>query len=142
MLHDRLVGVLCLGAATLAATWGGNDALHQAAAHAARGAAPAPTPTPSLPGLTSPDTGPAPAAEPSTTATAAPSSSTTTATAPGVPVHRRPDRGGPAALAQRALVAPTDLPPGFTMTAPAPPDDSDPGREPASNGAPAPTPAA
>ena len=128
-MHDRLLGVLCLGAATLAATWGGNDALHQAAADAARTASPGRHADTVVPGLTSPDAGPAPAADSSTTATAAPSSSTTTAKAPGSPAVAAPTEEA-AALAQRAVLAPTDLPPGFTMTAPAPSGTPTPGESP------------
>jgi hypothetical protein len=119
VVHDRLLGVLCLGAATLAATWGGNDALHQAEAGAARNAAPALHADAVIPGLTSPDSGPTPAADPSTTVTSAPSSSTTTGQAPAAPA---PGGEAPAALAQRAVLAQADLPAGFTMTSPAPSD--------------------
>ena len=118
MLHDRLLGVLCLAAATLAATWGGNDVLHQAKAQAVRDAVPAPHADSVIPGLTSPVAGPAPAADPSTTVTVAASSSSTTGPAPAVPA---PGGEAPDALAQRALLALTDLPAGFTMTSPAPP---------------------
>jgi hypothetical protein len=121
VLHERLLGVLCLGAATLAATWGGNDALHQADAQAARKAAPGLHADTVIPGLTSPDTGPAPAGDPSTTVTATPSSSTTPGSTPGAPAAPPPPGEAPAALAQRAVLAQTDLPAGFTMTSPAPP---------------------
>ena len=117
MLHDRLLGVLCLGAATLAATWGGNDALHEAAAHAARSGPPGAHADGVIPGLTSPDTAPAPAADTPTSATAAPSSSTTTGKPAGTPAPGAEDAS---ALAQRAVLAQTDLPDGFTMTTPAP----------------------
>jgi hypothetical protein len=118
VVHDRLLGVLCLGAATLAATWGGNDALHQAEARAARNAASALHADTVVPGLTSPDTAPAPVADPSTTAPV-PSSSTTTGQGPAAPV---PASNGevPAVLAQRAVLAQADLPAGFTLTSPAP----------------------
>ena len=117
VLHDRLLGVLCLAAATLAATWGGNDALHQAEAQAARHEAPTAHADTVIPGLTSPDTGTSPPADPSTTVTAAASSSTTTGPAPAPPA---PGGESPDALAQRALLAQADLPAGFTMTTPAP----------------------
>jgi hypothetical protein len=125
VLHDRLTGVLCLAAATLAATWGGNPVLHRTAARAAGvirspahsdGVAPAPE---------EPGTAPAPAAEPTTTGTAAPSSTTTRTPAGAPTTTARP--GEPAdVLARRALLAPADLPPGFTVTTPAPPDGSAP----------------
>jgi hypothetical protein len=124
VLHDRLLGVVCLGAATLAATWGGNDALHQAAAEAARGGPPALHADTVLPGLTGPDSGPAPAADPSTTATTAPPASSTTGT--GAPTTTRPGGEAPAVLAKRALLAQTDVPIGFTMTSPAPADNAAP----------------
>jgi hypothetical protein len=116
VLHDRLLGVLCLGAATLAATWGGNDALHEAAAHAARSGPPGIHADGVIPGLTSPDTAVVPAADTPTSATAAPSSSTTTAKPAGTPAPGE----DPAALAQRAVLARADLPEGFTVTAAAP----------------------
>jgi hypothetical protein len=105
----------------LAATWGGNDALHRAAAHAARSGPPGAHADAVIPGLTSPDSPPAPTADPSTGTTAAPPSSTTTAKAPGTRAAPAPD-GDPAALAQRAVLNPADLPAGFTMTSPAPTD--------------------
>jgi hypothetical protein len=126
VLHERLLGVVCLAAATLAATWGGNDALHEVAAdraHAGRHADSV------IPGLISPDAGAPPAADPSTTTSTAPVSTTTVA-APGTPAAPGPAGESPAALAQRALVAPTDLPAGFTMTAPAPPGDPGAGESP------------
>jgi hypothetical protein len=126
VLHERLMGVLCLAAATVAATWGGNDTLRQADAQAARNVAPGLHADAVIPGLTSPDTAPAPAADPSTTVTAAPSSSTTTAPAAAPP----PNGEDPAALAQRALLAQADLPAGFTVTAPAPPGPAAPGESP------------
>jgi hypothetical protein len=122
MLRDRLLGALCLGAATLAATWGGNDVLHEAA-HAARAATPPLHADAVAPAVTSPDTGPAPAADPSSTATtAAAAPSTTTATTPGAPTTTAPPGEAPAALAQRALVTQADVPAGFRMSSPAPPD--------------------
>jgi hypothetical protein len=130
VLSERLLGVVCLGVATLAATWGGNDALHQAAAHAARSGPPGAHADSVIPGLTSPDSAPAPAADPSTSDTAAPPSSTTTGKAPPSPTS--PAAGGedPAALAQRAVLAPTDLPAGFAMTSPAPAEAPAPGESP------------
>src|SRR5229473_7563361 len=83
VLHDRLMGLLCLGAATVAATWGGNGALHHASAEAARGIHPAVHADAVVPGPASPDTGPAPTADPSSTSTTAPPSSTTTGKAGG-----------------------------------------------------------
>ena len=124
MLHDRLLGVLCLGAATLAATWGGNDVLHEASAIAARRATP-PAHADML-GFDSAisDPGQAPAPESSTTVTTAAPASTTTAMPTGTPSTTAPP-GEPAAdLARRALLAHTDLPAGFTVTTPAPPDGS------------------
>ena len=114
------MGVLCLAAATLAATWGGNDTLHRADAQAARNAAPGLHADAVIPGLTSPDTAPGPAVDPSTTVTEAPSSSTTAAP-PGTPAATTAAGEDPAALAQRAVLAQADLPAGFTMTAPVPP---------------------
>jgi hypothetical protein len=122
------MGVLCLAAATLAATWGGNDTLHQADAQAARNAATGHYADAVIPGVTSPDTAPAPAADPSTTVTAAPSSSTTTG--PAAPAAPAPDGDAPAALAQRAVLAQTDLPAGFVMTSPAPSGDPAAGESP------------
>src|SRR5439155_26599745 len=63
----------------------------------------------------------APAADPSTTVTAAPSSSTTTGQAPAASASAS-NGEAPAALAQRAVLAQADLPTGFTMTSPGPPD--------------------
>ena len=131
MLSERLLGVLCLGVATLAATWGGNDALLRAASHAARSGPPGAHADSVIPGLTSPDSAPAPAADPSTSVTAAPPSSTTTGKAPSSPTSPAAAAGeDPAALAQRAVLAPSDLPAGFTMTSPAPTDAPAPGESP------------
>ncbi len=126
MLNDRLLGVLCLGVATLAATWGGNDVLHQAAAHAARSGPPDAHADAVISGLTSPDTTPAPA----TSATTAAAPSSTTTAQPGTQAAPAPPGENPAALAQRALLARTDLPAGFTITAPAPTDPPAPGESP------------
>jgi hypothetical protein len=73
-----------------------------------------------IPGLTSPNSTSPPTGAPSTGTTAAPPSSSTTGKAPGTRAAPSPD--DPAALAQRAVLAPTDLPAGFTMTSPAPTD--------------------
>jgi hypothetical protein len=124
VLHDRVMGVLCLGAAAVAATWGGNGALHHAPAEAAKGAHPAVHADAVIPGPVGPDTGPAPAADPSSTSTTAPPSSTTTAKSGGVTTTTAKPREAPTALAQRALLAPADVPAGFTMASPAPADGS------------------
>jgi hypothetical protein len=126
VLNDRLLGVLCLGVATLGATWGGNDVLHQAEAHAARSESPGAHADAVIPGLTSPDTTP----EPATTATdAAAPSSTTTAPASTPATPAAPGENAQA-MAERAVLAPTDLPAGFTVTAPAPTDPAVPGESP------------
>jgi hypothetical protein len=131
VLHDRLVGVLCLGAATLAATWGGNDALHHAPARAAKGA---------LSGVHIDAAGPAaggadsgPVATDSSSTTAPPVSSTTAGAAPGATTTTARPGEAPAvlaALAKRALLAPTDVPAGFVVTSPAPPDGAAPADSP------------
>jgi hypothetical protein len=130
VLHDRLMGVLCLGAAAVAATWGGNGALHDASAEAAKGSHPAVHADAVVPGPVGPDTSPAPAADPSSTATTAPPSSTTTGKAAVVTTTTAKPREAPAALAQRALLVQTDVPGGFTMASPAPPDGSAPADSP------------
>ncbi|HEU5449540.1 MAG TPA: hypothetical protein VFW57_11045 [Acidimicrobiia bacterium] len=127
MVNDRLLGVLCLGVATLAATWGGNDVLHQAAAHAARSEPPGAHADAVISGLTSTDTTPSPA---TSATTAAASSSTTTAQAAPLAAPSPSGEEDPAALARRAVLAQTDLPAGFTMTAPAPTDPPTPGESP------------
>ena len=121
VLHDRLLGVLCLGAATLAATWGGNDVLHEASAHAAKGAA-APVHADAL-GSGDAGDGWLPIPESSTTVTTAAAASTTTTTSPApVPTTTAPP-GEPAGdVARRALLTQADVPAGFTVTSPAPPD--------------------
>jgi hypothetical protein len=126
VLNDRLLGVLCLGVATLAATWGGNDVLHQAAAHGPRSGPPDAHADAVISGLTSPDTTPAPA----TSATTAAAPSSTTTAQPGTQAAPAAPGENPAALAQRALLAQTDLPAGFTVTAPAPTDPPAPGESP------------
>jgi len=120
MLRDRLLGALCLGAATLGATWGGNDVLHEAA-HAARGTTPAAQADTVTSALMSPDTGPAPAVDPSTTVTTA-AASTTTAPSAGASTTTATAGEAPAALAERALVTQADVPAGFRMSSPAPSD--------------------
>ena len=127
MLHERLLGVLCLGAATLAATWGGNGALDQAAARAARDGGPALHADTVLPGLTSPDTGPAPAVDPSGTATtAAPVASTTGPGSGSASATTGPAAEPPDVVGKRALLTQADVPAGFTMTIPAPADKAAP----------------
>ena len=123
MLRDRLLGVVCLGVATVAATWGGNGPLHRASALAAKGTHPAAHADTVSPALLSPDSGPAPAPDPSSTATTAapPSSTASTARAAGATTTTRPGEA-PAVLARRALLAQGDVPAGFVMTSPAPPD--------------------
>jgi len=126
VLHDRLVGVACLAAAAVGATWGGNGALHRAAALSVRAAGPAvhadtlindlPTPPP-----TRPDAGTAPAPGSSSTTT------TPAAAAPGgVTTTTAPPADAPADLARRALLVQADVPPGFTVTSPAPGDSAAP----------------
>ena len=123
MLRDRLLGVVCLGAATVAATWGGNGVLHRASALAASGAPPGVHAGTVASGVVSADTVPAPASDPSSTVTtAAPSSPTAgTAKAAGATTTTRPGEA-PAVLARRALLAQSDVPGGFGMTSPAPAD--------------------
>jgi hypothetical protein len=126
MLSDRLVGVLCLGLAALAATWDGDvtwpaarrarpmatarpashrdaaDAAFEASAGTAAGGTTGPPPTRT-------------AAAPTTTASG---STTTTATGP-------PGPGSEAAraIARQALVVQGDLPSGFVVLRPAPADE-------------------
>src|SRR3989442_14184657 len=80
------MGLLCLGAATVAATWGGNGVVHRAAALSARGAHSAVHSDAVGPGplAASPDTAPPPPDPPSTAPTAPPTSATT-GRAPGAP---------------------------------------------------------
>jgi hypothetical protein len=120
VLHDRLLGVLCLGAATLAATWGGNDVLHEASAHAAKGA----SPPVHADALGSGDAGGASARAPesSTTTTTPAVSSTTTAQPAGAPPTTAPPGEPAGEVARRALLAQADVPAGFTVTSPAPPE--------------------
>jgi hypothetical protein len=126
VLHDRLTGVLCLGAATVAATWGGNGVLHHASAEAAKGRHPAVHADAVVPGPLVSDTGPPPAPDPSSTSTTTPPSSTTTGTAGGATTTSARPGEAPTALAQRALLVQTDVPAGFTVTSPAPPAGSAP----------------
>jgi len=120
VLYDRLVGVACLGAAAVVATWGGNGAVHRAAALSARAARPAvyadTLALPRPPAPTSPEPATAPAADTSSTTTAPaalPAGATTTTARPGE---------APADLARRALLTPADVPAGFAVTSPAQPD--------------------
>jgi hypothetical protein len=126
VLNDRLVGVLCLGVATLGATWGGNPVLHQADAHAARSETPGAPADAAIPGVTSTDT----ALEPATTATADPAAQASTTTAAGPQATPAPPGENPQAMAGRAVLAQADLPAGFTVTAPAPTDPPAPGESP------------
>lgn len=119
MLRDRLLGVLCLGAATLAATWGGNDVLREAQAVAAQGPA-ATAGHADLVGGADLPTGPPPAAESSTTVTTALVATTTTAQPAGTPAA--PPGEPPAEVVKRALLTQTDVPAGFTVTSPPPAD--------------------
>jgi hypothetical protein len=125
VLHDRLLGVLCLGAATLAATWGGNGALRHVPVEAARGPRPAAQADAVDSATVAPDTASAPPADPSSTATTAPAAPTTTGKAGPATTTTRPVEVA-AALARRALLAPTDVPAGFAVTSPAPPDGAAP----------------
>jgi hypothetical protein len=125
VLHDRLLGVLCLGAATMAATWGGNDILNEAQVAATsrgrielRADALGPTGGGDLP------TGPS--ADPATTTTAAPTATSVTGPADGA-AGRPPAAppGEPAGdVARRSLLLQADVPSGFTVTSPAPPEGS------------------
>jgi hypothetical protein len=109
----------------LGATWGGNAVLHQAEAHAARSEPPGTPADAVIPGLTSPDAAPAPA----TTATAAAEPSSTTTTGPDAQATAPPGENMQA-MADRAVLAQTDLPTGFTVTAPAPTQPPAPGESP------------
>ncbi|HET9771408.1 MAG TPA: hypothetical protein VFS16_11000 [Acidimicrobiia bacterium] len=122
MLRDRLTGLLCLGVATVAATWGGNDALEEASAQAARAARLASHADSVAPGAIDPQAA-VPAADPSSTTVTAPAASTTTATAPGPTTTTAPGEA-PAALVKRALLLQSDVPEGFTLTSPVPPDNA------------------
>lgn len=120
MLRDRLLGVLCLGAAALAATWGGNDVLREASALAARDTTPPAGHADLVGGAADhPTEAPAPPAESSTTTTAVAPSTTARPAAPAAPT---PPGEPPAELARRALLSQSDVPPGFTVTSPPPAD--------------------
>lgn len=121
MVADRVIGVLCLGVAVAAATWGDGPTGREAPRRGVRTTLVAGTggeagPSAAAPSSTSTTSAGAPAGAgaPSTT-TAPKASSTTTSTAP--PVNREAD----AAAAQKALLASGDLPAGYTQTRPAPP---------------------
>jgi hypothetical protein len=122
VLPDRLMGVLCLAAATLTATWGGNGVLDQASAQAVRGTAHAHADAVGA-ALTGPDTTAA-IDDSSTTTTALPASTTTAK--PPLPTPTTTPGEAPMLLAKRAMLAQADVPAGFTVTSPAPPDGSAP----------------
>lgn len=122
MLHDRLVGLLCLGAATVTATWGGNGALKEASAQAARAARLAAHAHGVAPGAIDPAQVTTPPADASSTTVTAPAASTTTVAAPTGSTTTTVPGEAPAALAKRALLVQADVPAGFNVTAPAPPD--------------------
>src|SRR5581483_11639163 len=124
------MGVACLGAAAVAATWGGNGVLQRAAALGAGAARPAAHAGVLGPSAAAPDSPAAPAADPASTATTgSPSTTATSGPAGAVTTSTRPGEA-PAALARRALVAQADLPAGFTVTVPAPAGGSTPGDSP------------
>src|SRR5687767_2960103 len=123
VLHDRIVGLLCLGAAVVTATWGGNGALKEASAQAARAARLAAHADAVAPGVIGADSSTGLAADPSSTTVTAPASSTTTAALAASTTTTAPGEA-PAVLAKRALLAQADVPEGFTVTSPAPPDGS------------------
>jgi hypothetical protein len=123
VLSDRLMGVACLGAAAVAATWGGNGVLQRASALGAGAARPAAHADALAPPAVPPGPAAPPAADPSSTATTAtPSTTATTRTAATTPSTRPGE--APAVLARRALLTQADVPAGFTVTTPAPPDGS------------------
>lgn len=124
MLHDRLMGLLCLGAATVAATWGGNGALKEASAQAARAARLAAHADAVAPGVIGAGAAPGPAADPSSTTATAPASSSTTGPAAAAPTTTTVPGEPPAVLVKRALLVQADVPEGFTVATPAPPDGS------------------
>jgi hypothetical protein len=125
VLRDRLMGVVCLGTAAVAATWGGNGVLQRASALSAR-ATRLPVHADALgPSAAAPDISIPPAPDPSSTATTAvPSTTATTGKAAGATTTSSAPGEAPAALARRALLAQTDLPAGFVVTTPAPADGS------------------
>jgi len=120
VLHDRLVGVACLGAAAVVATWGGNAPLHRAAALSPRPAVHADTLDLPIPGPTRPGPGTVPLTDTSSTTTA-PAPAAVPKGAGATSTTTRPAQA-PADLARQALLTSTDVPAGFTMTRPAPPD--------------------
>src|SRR5687767_4218832 len=103
VLHDRIVGLLCLGAAVVTATWGGNGALKEASAQAARAARLAAHADAVAPGVIGADSAPGLAADPSSTTITAPASSTTTA-APAASTTTTVPGEAPAVLVKRALL--------------------------------------
>ena len=106
----------------MAATWGGNDVLQEASALTAK-SPPSPVHADTL-GAEYSDLPAAPPPESSTTVTTAAPSSSTTAK-PADPTPTTVPAGEPAAeLARRALLAQSDVPSGFTVTSPAPPEAS------------------
>lgn len=122
MQSDRLLGFLCLGAATLAATWGGNDVLREASALSVTAAGPETGHAATL-GFGDLDL-PQPPIESSTTATTAAPTSSTTAKPAGATTPTGPPAEPAADIARRALLLPADVPAGFTVTTPAPPEGS------------------
>lgn len=124
MLYDRVVGVLCLGAATLTATWGGNGALEEASAQAARAARLA-SHADRLAGAVDPGQPASPAFEGSSTTVTAPASSSTTAAVPGGSTTTTLAGEAPAVLVKRALLVQADVPEGFTITSPPPAEGAD-----------------
>ena|GEM_PF-5299259 len=125
MLSDRLMGVACLGAAVVAATWGGNGVLQRASALGAGSARPAVHAGVIGPSAAAPDRAAAPALDPASTATTA-SPSTTATSGPGAATTSTRPAEAAAALARQALVSQADLPAGFTVTVPAPAGTSTP----------------
>lgn len=113
------MGLLCLGAATVAATWGGNGALKEASAQAARAARLAAHADSVAPGVIGADSATGLAADPSSTTVTAPASSSTTAPAAASTTTTVPGEA-PAVLVKRALLVQADVPEGFTVTSPAP----------------------
>jgi hypothetical protein len=125
VLHDRLVGLLCLGVATVTATWGGNGALEEASAQAARAARLASHADRIAPAGTDPDHAGSPAADPSSTTVTASVASSTTAPAPGGATTTTLPGEAPAVLVKRALLVQADVPEGFTLTSPPTPEGAD-----------------
>ena len=123
MLHDRVMGLMCLGVAAVTATWGGNGALKEASAQAARAARLAAHADAVAPGVIGADSATGLAADLSSTTVTAPASSTTTA-APAASTTTTVPGEAPVVLVKRALLAQADVPGGFTVTSPAPPEGS------------------